>query len=546
MVDLAGSDQESETSSLREKAEKQLSAQATTANNLSHEKLLHELQVHQIELEMQNETLRQAQLALEESRDRYLDLYEFAPVGYLTLGDTGMIIEANLAAAALLGIERQRLIHRPFTSFLSLEDRDHWYLFSLGMLKQPGSQSSEWALQRSDDGPLYVQMNCISHQGHPAVIHIALIDITKRRQAEQALVEQEAKYRAIIETSRDGIWVLDRNGRLLVVNDAYARRSGYSHEELLSMRVSDLDVSESEEDARVHMDKIRREGGDLFVTRHRAKDGTIWPVEVNAAYSDAGEGCHFGFLRDISERKQAEAEMHALDAEMDQLTRFQVAKQTVSALAHELNQPLNAVTTYADAALRLLRRGNPQPDRLKHALESSSQQAHRAGEVVRELLHFLTQGDIKTEPLYLNNLIRRALDRVNTESQYAFSTDLQFEPDLPRVKANQLQIEKVLSNLIKNGVEAMHASPRSANLSIQVRTCSDPGMAQVTVRDTGPGIDPQMLNHVFDPFFTTKARGIGMGLAISRSMVEAHGGQLWVESEAGSGASFHFTLPFAS
>jgi signal transduction histidine kinase len=251
-------------------------------------------------------------------------------------------------------------------------------------------------------------------------------------------------------------------------------------------------------------------------------------------------------LSDITERKRSEAALQAMRAEMEQLMRFHVASQTVSALAHELNQPLNAVTSYAEAALRLLRAGNPQPERLLHAIESSTQQAQRAGQVVRELLAFMKQGEVQTEPVDLNDLVRQVLDRIDADGYGGFQTRLELEPGLAPVTANRLQLEKVLVNLIENGVEAMRDAGISIHaITITVRTNPEGPMAQVTVHDSGPGIDPQTLHRIFDPFFTTKPKGLGMGLAISRAIIELHGGQLWVESEPGSGASFHFTLPFA-
>jgi PAS domain S-box-containing protein len=266
---------------------------------------------------------------------------------------------------------------------------------------------------------------------------------------------------------------------------------------------------------------------------------------VPERYAD-GATLWYGLMLDITERKRSEAALQAMRLEMEQVMRFHVASQTVSALAHELNQPLNAVTSYAEAALRLLQAGNPKPDRLRHAIERSAEQAQRAGKVVRELLAFLRQGEVQTEALDLNELVHSVLDRVDRDGYGGFQTTLELDPSLSRVSANRLQVEKVLVNLIRNGVEAMRdAGISTRSITLTVRTNADAGMAQVTVRDSGPGIDAQTLHRIFDPFFTTKPKGLGMGLAISRAIIESHGGQLWVESEPGSGASFHLTLPFA-
>ena len=667
---------------LREAAERTLE-RATPAEAPPTQRLWHEFQVHQIELEMQNEALRQSRIELERSRDRYFDLYEFSPVGYLTLTRAGLIATANLTAATMIGIERKYLLVKRFDACVVIADRDRWQRefrsafghetrrqLTLTLMKGDGStrlvlldylriandadeptlrvaltdiSERQRAIQCLSDSHVlnlailnsvpaeiavldragdiiatniawqrYAHENarepeipvpctnvggnylaaCGSgaaahagfeaHTGIQAVMRgqlpnfsleypcyaprqrrwfsmsvtpldmpdggvvVAHRDITDRKLAELALARQEAQYRAVIELAADGVWVIDDLGRLLVVNAAYARRSGYSHEELLTMRIVDLEVEESPEEALAHMANIRREGSDLFEARHRAKDGEIWPVEIHATYS-ASSGLRTAFLRDISERKKNRAVGLALGTEMENVLRVHVARQTIAALAHELNQPLNAVATYSDAALSLLRAGNPQPDRLRHALESATVQVRRAGQVVRELLDFASHGDVTTAAVNLKDLIRKAMSRFERAPMGPIQDRLELEPGMAAVNANLTQVEKVLTILIQNGVEAVRDTGlEPIEITVAARSDAAGTMARVSVRDNGPGIDPQILPHLFDPFFTTKAQGLGMGLSISRAIIEAHGGQIWAESEPGSGAVFHFTLPFAS
>lgn len=371
--------------------------------------------------------------------------------------------------------------------------------------------------------------------------------LAERQRAAEALAEREASYRAVIETAADGFWMVDDGGRIRAVNETYARRSGYSRDELLKMNVADLEIQESAAEVLAHIEKIRREGSDTFETRHRTRNGEIWPVEVTVAYWSAVGGRYFVFLRDLAPRRRIEAALQAAQAETEQLIKQQVAQQTVAAIAHELNQPLNAVSAYGEAALRLLRAGNRQPDKLQHALEGNVEQAQRAGKVVRELLAFLSQGVVETEPVDLNATVRAVFERVAQDHEVTFHCQMDLDPGLRKVSVNRLQIEKVLLNLIENGLDAVRDIVHAGKtIEVMVRTSSEASHAQVTVRDSGPGVDASIVHRVFEPFFTTKPRGLGMGLAISRSIIEAHGGQLWVDSEPGSGASFHFTLPFAS
>jgi len=246
----------------------------------------------------------------------------------------------------------------------------------------------------------------------------------------------------------------------------------------------------------------------------------------------------------ISARRRQEAALKALRADMEELLKQQVASQTAAAIAHELNQPLNALASYTDAALRLLQAGNPAPEKLQRALEGGAAQTQRAGQVVRELLQFFQGREAATEAIDLREAVDRALAVVESNGLDGFDSRIRLATDLPRVRANRLQVEKVLVNLVCNGVDAMRgAGVNPQSIAIEVRQVADGSMVQVTVQDRGPGLSEEAVRRVFQPFFTTKPTGIGMGLAISRALVEANGGRLWAEPASGAGGIFHFTLP---
>ncbi|MBS0372314.1 MAG: PAS domain S-box protein [Proteobacteria bacterium] len=371
-------------------------------------------------------------------------------------------------------------------------------------------------------------------------------DISARKEAAAALAVQNAQYQAAIETAPDGYWMLNERGHLLTVNDAYVRSSGYSREELLAMDIGALEASESPEEVQAHIQRVKLTGSDCFETLHRAKDGEIWPVEVSCSYSAAAGGHHFAFIRDISERERNETALRALRRELEQMLTLQVASQTAAAIAHELNQPLNAVAAYSEAAMRMLQQTSPAPERLQHALARSMEQAQRAGRVVRELIAFLHKGDAPKEAVDLNKAVRRALRFVESIGIGGFEPIVDLAPGLPPVLANRVQVDKILIVLIQNAVEAMlGAAVPQPVVTVRVRTHAEPDMALLSVEDCGPGMDEAILRRVFDPFFTTKPYGLGMGLAITRHLVEAHGGTIWVESALGARTTFHFTLLYA-
>lgn len=253
-----------------------------------------------------------------------------------------------------------------------------------------------------------------------------------------------------------------------------------------------------------------------------------------------------GTLKDISAQKKLELEVQERRSKMELLIRQQVAAHTAAAIAHELNQPLVSISAYSEAALRMLRGGTKSPEKLARALEGAMEQAQRAGRTLHELLDFLHKGEAPAEAIDLNKVVGEALS-IAMESGYGgFRPVLELEPDLPMILANRLQVQKILVNLLHNSVEAMRQAATATDaITVTLRTMTDGSMAQLTVQDSGPGLDASTVERIFEPFFTTKPQGIGLGLAISKALIEAHGGRLWHDPETVSGATFHFTLPFA-
>lgn len=619
---------------------------------------------------------RRTREALHLSEERFRTIFRHALIGIAITDLSGNFLECNPAYCRLVGHSEEELKSIEFSTLIHPDDRAA-NVAEIERLRR--GEVTDFNIEnrylRPDGLAVWVRkyVSVLPDEGgRPANLLALVSDITERKHVELALAEREAQYRAVIETASDGFWMIDDHGRILAANDAYARRSGYTQEELQGMSITVLEAAETPEEVERHLGAVLQKGGDRFETWHRTRHGERWPVEVTASYWPAA-GRLFAFLRDISERRQAavalqesearfratfeqaavgiahvsldgrwlrvnrklcdilgysqeeflsmrfldithpddmesgrtqlqrmlsggnptvtlekryihkdgstvwanvtistardpdgspayfigviediserkrtDAAMQALYAEMEQLTRFQIANQTAAAFAHELNQPLNAVASYAEAALRLLRGGNPRPDRLLHAIESSSQQAQRAGRVVREFLAFMSQSEVPTEPVDLNRVVHTVLARVETDGFNVATFRLELDPYLPPVRANRLQVEKVLINLVENSIEAMHSAGIGIHtITVTVRTSTDEAMAQATVTDCGPGIDQHTIHRVFDPFFSTKPKGLGMGLSISRAIIESYGGQLWVDSQPGVGASFHFTLPFA-
>jgi C4-dicarboxylate-specific signal transduction histidine kinase len=249
---------------------------------------------------------------------------------------------------------------------------------------------------------------------------------------------------------------------------------------------------------------------------------------------------------DVTERHRIEEEARQRQFELAHLHRVYTAGELATILAHEINQPLAAIASYSEAGLQRLRQGEAAPDALIHDLEQTALQAQRAGRTIRELRSFLAKGEVGEAHCELNAAVRTICDLIAAEAgAKGVSIVLDLDERIPPIKASAVQTEHVALNLIRNAIEAVEASgARAGTITVSTRTDADQ-TARVTVRDTGPGLDAEAAERVFEPFYTTKRDGLGMGLRISRSIVESVGGRIWAEPSS-EGGILHFTLPFAS
>jgi DNA-binding response OmpR family regulator/signal transduction histidine kinase len=279
----------------------------------------------------------------------------------------------------------------------------------------------------------------------------------------------------------------------------------------------------------------------------RRTDGKVLDIKgLWIVYFEQGQHVRtLGVLWDITEQKLSEWARRDQLAKMDLFIRQQVAVHTVSAIAHELNQPLVSISAFSEAALDMLQSGAAPPHKIERALQGAVEQAHRAGGVLHELLAHLHKGSEGEKSLVdLNALVQEEIAITSMSDFDEFTMVLELEQTLPPVMANGLQLQKVLGNLLINSIDVLRArgKPKAAN-SITVRTFAAGNMAHVTVQDSGPGLSEEIAARIFDPFISFKPDGMGLGLVVSRALVEANGGQLWADLDAGPGAMFRFTVP---
>lgn len=373
-------------------------------------------------------------------------------------------------------------------------------------------------------------------------------DITASKRAQAALAEREAHLQSVLDTVPDAMIVIDPQGIMQSFSATAERQFGYHADEVIGRNVSMLMPSPYHEHHDSYLGRYlatgeRRIIGIGRVVVGQRKDGSTFPMELSVGEVRLGQRRAFtGFVRDLSERQESQKRLQELQAELIHMSRFTALGEMASTLAHELNQPLSAIANYLKGGQRLLAGDQPNPVRMaRDAMEKATEQALRAGQIIRHLRDFVARGDSERRPENLAKLIEEAsaLALVGLkDSGVRVSFDLDPKADL--VFADKIQIQQVLLNLIRNAVEAMQDSV-TRELHVASRRV-DAEIVEVSVADSGPGIAMEIAARLFQPFITTKRHGMGVGLSISRSIVEAHGGRLWVEPNLPAGAVFRLTL----
>jgi two-component system sensor kinase FixL len=369
--------------------------------------------------------------------------------------------------------------------------------------------------------------------------------------AEQVLA-REAHLKSILDTVPDAMIVIDERGTIHDFSAAAQRTFGYTAEEAVGQNVKMLMPSPYRENhdgylARYLTTGERRIIGIGRVVVGERKDGATFPMELAVGEMRSNDRRFFtGFVRDLTERQETESRLQELQSELVHISRLTAMGEMASTLAHELNQPLSAIANYLKGVRRLLERhGGEQSAVMQDAMDKAAAQALRAGDIVRRLRDFVARGETERRVESIAKLVEEAsaLALVGAKEQ-DIRVRTQYDLDVDLVLADKVQVQQVLLNLMRNAVEAMAGSPRR---DLLLSTASvDGDMAVINVADSGPGIDADMASQLFQPFVTTKPHGMGVGLSISRTIVEAHGGRIWTEPNPGGGTIFRFTLPRVS
>jgi two-component system sensor kinase FixL len=364
-------------------------------------------------------------------------------------------------------------------------------------------------------------------------------------QFAREIADGGALFRALISTSVDGIMVIDARGTVLVYSDACARLFGYGATEVLGNNVRMLmpQPYHAEHDGYLARYGVTGEKHIIGIGRDvtgRRKDGSTFPMYLSVGEGELdGQRIFVGIVHDISSDKERDRRIQELQDGLLHATRLTAMGQMSSAIAHELNQPLGAVMAYAGAMQRLLDLPDPPLAELKDAAMHAGRDAERAGQIIRRLRSFVEKREAVREREALGPLVTEAI-ALASPSLKTIGIVTQIPADLPELMLDRVQIQQVLVNLLRNAAEAT-ADSSSPAVTIAVRR--EGRNVLLSVGDNGHGIEPAIAERLFQPFITSKTNGMGMGLNICRTIVEAHGGRIWAENGAGAGAVFHISLP---
>jgi two-component system sensor kinase FixL len=373
-------------------------------------------------------------------------------------------------------------------------------------------------------------------------------DITHLKLAEQDLAAREAHLTSILETVPDAMIVINERGIVQSFSVAAERLFGYGPNEVIGKNIKMLMPSPYRESHDAYLERYLRTGERRIIGIGRVvvgerKGGSTFPMELAVGEMRSADQRFFtGFIRDLTERQKTEARLQELQTELVHISRLTAMGEMASALAHELNQPLSAIANYLKGAKRLLEdRADDESKMVRGAMDKAAEQSLRAGQIIRRLRDFVARGESDRRVESINKLIEEAsaLALVGAK-EHGVRVRLQIDPAHDLILADKVQIQQVLLNLFRNAIESVAQGERRELVVSSRQLGRD--MVEVSVADTGPGISPDIAEQLFQPFITTKPQGMGVGLSISRTIIEAHGGQIWTEPNPGGGAIFKFTL----
>jgi PAS domain S-box-containing protein len=496
--------------------------------------------------------------------NRFEDIFNLAPIGYLVLDKTGVIQQVNAEASRLLAQATQQLVNRKLDDFINPIDHSSYRFFIRNFTRQQASRALEIRLKKGYSRITHLE--CRATIGFSDTVLLTISDITERRQAEDAviyhnetlsekvrnqLLEREAKLNSIFNASVEGIITIDSAGIIISVNSAVETIFGYSETELIKDSIDRLLPLLKRKRQRHYLKNklhtfIAAFIGKIQEVEGRHKNGSILLLDLSIVqYSIDGVRYFTGIVRDVSLRKLQEQQNKEHLDKLAHVTRLGVMGEMASGIAHEVNQPLTAVVNYTQVCLRYMAAPEPDLVKLGEILHKTHQQALKAGQIIHSMREFVKPRKIHRATANINALIYEAISLLDADlKQNSIKLSFELEKNLPLVYIDNVQIEQVILNLIRNSIDALRDLPQKEPRLLSIQThLNEQNHIEIKVKDNGSGLNDVQREKILTPFYTTKSTGMGMGLSISRSLVEAHEGVLHFNSKQNKGTTFYFTLP---
>jgi two-component system sensor kinase FixL len=491
-----------------------------------------------------------------EGEERLRRVVEDAGIGTLEVDLLTGAISCSATTARLFGVACEALAtYDDVLALLHPEDRQSAAKAIQHCIKEHGASELDYRVLRPNGTTcwLYQRSQVYSDRDNvPTHMRGVILDISKQKKVEGELKTREEHLRSVLEIVPDAMIVIDDRGTIRSFSAAATRLFGFAKAETIGRNVSMLmpEPDRSHHDSYIaryrETGKARVIGIGRVVTGQR-QDGSTFPMHLSLVETRSSEGRHFtGFVRDLTEREETQAKLQELQSELAHMSRLTAMGEMASTLAHELNQPLAAVGNYLNGCRQLLEGSqNPVASEIQDALNEAAEQIVRAGQIIRHLRDFVARGETEKRIERIAKLIEEAsaLALVGAREQ-GIKIRFAVDPSVNHVIADRVQVQQVLINLLLNAIDAMqHSTRRELTLFVAPAKAN---MVAFSVSDTGTGVPDNIAPRLFEPFMTTKLHGMGVGLSISRTIVESHGGRIWAEPNEGGGSIFHFTLKAAT
>lgn len=489
--------------------------------------------------------------AAENANNRLAAIVASADVAIIGKSLDGLVTDWNRGAEAIFGYSAAQIVGQPITMLLPEGQEDEERVFMERLHRGERVEHFETRRRRADGQIIDVSLTVSpvwDAAGRLVGASKVARDITTTRRALTELAEREARLQLVLDTVPDAMIVIDTAGIMQSFSATAERLFGHRPDEVIGRNISMLMPSPYREQHDQYLARYLATGERRIIGIGRVvvgarKDGSTFPMELSVGEMQSGENRLFtGFVRDLTERQNTQRRLQELQAEVIHMSRYTALGEMASTLAHELNQPLTAAANYLKGARRLLDGGDADNlPTVRDAIDRAADQALRAGQIIRRLRDFVARRESERRIENLPTLIEEAsaLALVGAK-ETGVRVSFDFAPEAALVLADKVQVQQVLLNLIRNAVEAMQETPRRE--LVVVTSLGEDEMVRVDVTDTGTGIAADVAEHLFQPFVTSKAQGMGVGLSISRTIIEAHGGHLWAEPNPDGGTIFRLTL----